>query len=531
MTIDSSDVTFSQGGTGATTRTVQAKLRENCVSVKDFGAVGDGTTDDYSAFQAALAFLATKKLPGIGGSGEDSTTYGSLPILFLPLGRYYVSQTIELKNGIADIEAVPGTLILNPASTHGLIIQSYDTTGETVESTPTTSAAGSTIRNLAFRSAGGTGLKHGIWMRGRAKLYNVSAINYPGDGIHIEADVGGAGATHGNDNLWYIHQAALYQNGRHGLYVHGGDTNAGCAIGIDAELNGRWGIFEDSFLGNTHIGHHADSNGVKGAGCTTGPNTSSSIVHYNGNLYSVLIGQETAASTTTPGTDGSVWALNGPGYASTSVPTWTSGGTYFSGGAYGGTSATAQNVFVGCYSEGSQGMSQIPPASLAIGGLQGANIRGPFLRGANWAVAMNSLRSGDVYSAYGELAGESSQRQVMNLVDAAYAPDGFGFRFEETTGDLVCRYANQDSWIPLRITGPGSTSPVGKYRLQVYGLGLGYGSDARMVTMGNAAPTTGYYREGTRIFYASPVAGGKEGLVCVQAGTPGVWKEFGSIQA
>ena len=76
----SSLVGFLQAGTGAVARTVQAKLREN-VSVKDFGAVGDGVTDDTSAVQLALNYAE------VGGK-----------VLRFPAGVYVISSALTVTN-------------------------------------------------------------------------------------------------------------------------------------------------------------------------------------------------------------------------------------------------------------------------------------------------------------------------------------------------------------------------------------------------------------------------------------------------
>jgi hypothetical protein len=70
---NASGVVYNPAGTGAVATTVQAKLRES-VSVKDFGAVGDGVTNDQAAFQ--LAFTAAQ-------------TTGSA--LYIPSGTYILS--------------------------------------------------------------------------------------------------------------------------------------------------------------------------------------------------------------------------------------------------------------------------------------------------------------------------------------------------------------------------------------------------------------------------------------------------------
>ncbi len=80
------DVAFSPAGTGAVVRTAQDKMRE-IVSVKDFGAVGDGVNDDTAEIQAAIDYL--QSLGALSAEGKK---------LWFPAGFYKLSAPLNISD-------------------------------------------------------------------------------------------------------------------------------------------------------------------------------------------------------------------------------------------------------------------------------------------------------------------------------------------------------------------------------------------------------------------------------------------------
>jgi hypothetical protein len=146
---DSSEVSFTQVGTGAVSRTIQAKIRES-VSVKDFGAIGDGTTDDTSAIQAAI---------------NSSNGYISI---YFPAGIYKVTSTILFAYDRYEVhgDGIASRILFMPTAND--ICFSFDRTNQ--------NSVQNIVRDLAFYSNDTTYTKTAI------EMYSVSSCVF--ENIH-----------------------------------------------------------------------------------------------------------------------------------------------------------------------------------------------------------------------------------------------------------------------------------------------------------------------------------------------------------
>jgi hypothetical protein len=133
---------FLQAGAGAVTRSVQSKLRDT-VSVVDFGAVGDGSTDDLVAFRAAVATGKNVIVP-------DGDWRLSAAVTIITPGQWIIGSgekcSIQTTSNVADIFAIGNSV--DPIS--GVVISGLQLFSTVVKS------AGAALR---FRKAQRCGVR------------------------------------------------------------------------------------------------------------------------------------------------------------------------------------------------------------------------------------------------------------------------------------------------------------------------------------------------------------------------------------
>jgi hypothetical protein len=132
-------------------------------NVRDFGAKGDGVSDDTDAIQAAIDYVKP------GSSAFNSPTYGSrVGRVFVPIGRYLVRRPLKVWSGVwidgaghgSTLEAAgdfPAGGAILKSSTEGLSPEGY---------------GGCTVTNLHVKARGGSG----IWAYSHSEMKSVGTL-------------------------------------------------------------------------------------------------------------------------------------------------------------------------------------------------------------------------------------------------------------------------------------------------------------------------------------------------------------------
>jgi hypothetical protein len=116
-----------------------------------------------------------------------------------------------------------------------------------------------------------------------------------------------------------------------------------------------------------------------------------------------------------------------------------------------------------------------------------------------------------------QFAHTTSAIQGFRLKWSAVTPANLSFNYWSTEGA---------DYEVFQIAGPTSTDPVGLCRMNFpYGYGLG----GKKVRSGTAAPTSGTWAVGDRVYNSAPAAGAPDYWRCINATGSGTWEAVGGL--
>ena len=444
--------------------------------IRQFGAVGDGSTDDADSFLAAIA---------LGGD------------FVVDAGDFFIGKTLNFKK-VASLIGISaqGAGVIFPSQLKikdgivGVFIHRADTNandlGVPVIEAATTGADGSKLENLRIyhetnsQKPVDNGV-HGVWIKARSEMRNLRIDNFNGNGLHIVASSGSADPlVKGNANSTSVMNVASWGNGGNGHFVDGADANACYFEQINAYHNLLYGSFDSSFLGNTYSMLNV---GLNDAGAFGGDNVNARSV-YHGTYVEVGLGSNIDLA----------------------------GRSIILGGNINRTDVTGA-PFLFAVSDGLR-------CSNGIQAEQNETVSGS-------GFELNSKIGGNVDT--GEIHTFSSsvdtnpwrlQWDISNFTDIFLR-----------SGNLVKAYTLTGENTAITF---GTSGPLPFQMHQEY---LGYGNTGtlgRRIGARTSLPTSGEFARGDIINKISPVAGGKVGWSVTTGGTAGstaVFKEYGVIDA
>jgi hypothetical protein len=554
---------------------------EGSLNFEWFGAKTSRYTD-VTRFDCLPIWLAVKNHLTATLRNTDMGAFGvsgTMEIRFPGEGYYFsdfmgIDHAVQLKGMNSGQASTMNTNLIFASGKPGIIVNIPSTNGN-VQLIPSRSysASGAIIDGFDVVSLGGEPvgvvttdlLYSGIRLRNRAIIRNTRVANFRGAGICISAAVGdGSNAFHGNCNNWVVDIVRLDSNRTGGLFVSGGDANAGVARMVDASSNEVFGIFDGAFLGNTYQACHCDANG---GWHTHGGIAMGGTVHRSGRHYALRAGYLHAdAIAHDPATSPTYWLdLGAGGISAGFYPDWSAAPVntiYIAGGSYGTTGSANAGTYIGCYFETNQVPPQLGTASMSMGGffgggqtdggsrlqsysMGGIQTQGPYGQAftSTDASTQTVQFGGGIAAGWRQLAAWQSSQATSGFDPARMD----SLVVEKSSNDLAYLSSGwsgtssigftPDDFPTFRITSAqtartyGATTAEAGRAVEITKLALGAGNSARLIQRANAAPTTGAHAVGEMVFFDTPTAGGKIGSVCVTAGTPGTWKSFGVIDA
>ena len=208
LSVNSASVLYNEGGTGAVDTNVQAKLGE-FLSIKDFGAKGDGTTDDTTAIADAIIEAKALKC-----------------VLLVPPGTYKLSgsTTIEIDVGLMSLVGQGVVIFDCSAMTATYAFQVYNSLGYPTgqEVSPLNKISGIKFIGNNTATKNGIYLAHPTYAQGcNILIENCSFVNFDNN------------MTFGS-NVWRADINHCYSAGATTSVVHfeSGATNAGESMGF-----------------------------------------------------------------------------------------------------------------------------------------------------------------------------------------------------------------------------------------------------------------------------------------------------------
>jgi hypothetical protein len=221
--------------------------RQNSINVRDYGATGNGSTDDTAAINAAIAaFVAAQasSAPGAMTTGTVGTGY----TLYFPSGKYIISSKLTIANitgGVICGDGMYSSVIQDSGASafngaEGIIVlqNCYQTTMQDLQVSGqghytkfATGTGSANVTSISVNSVTGisVGQRIGLMRVSRAVAEMVSVIGISGTGPYTLTIVGAGGGTlySYSTNDWVVTgplatvtNLSTY-NGTSGMYGHG----------------------------------------------------------------------------------------------------------------------------------------------------------------------------------------------------------------------------------------------------------------------------------------------------------------------